>query len=49
MAKTKQTNLIASVKTLNIGFINKHFINVGIGGLFSIIQLPITCFYKFFL
>ena len=37
MAKTKQSNLIASVKMLNIGVINKGAINLGIrgGGLFS--------------
>ena len=28
----KQSDLIASVKRLNIGFINKHIINLGIGG-----------------
>ena len=27
-----KTDLIASVKRLNIGFINKHIINFGIGG-----------------
>ena len=32
MAKNKQSDLIASVKRLNIGFINKHIINLGIGG-----------------
>ena len=32
MAKNKQLNLIAIVKMLNIGFINKHIINLGIGG-----------------
>ena len=32
MAKNKQSNLIASVKVLNIDFINKHIINLGIGG-----------------
>ena len=32
MAKNKQLNLIASAKMLNIGFINKHIINLGIGG-----------------
>ena len=31
MAKNKQSNLIASVKMLNIGFINKYIINSGIG------------------
>ena len=38
MAKNKQSNLIASVKMLNIGFINKHIINLEKkgGGLFSI-------------
>ena len=29
-AKNKQSNLIASVKTPNLGFINKYFINSGI-------------------
>ena len=28
----KQANLIASVKMLNIGFINKYIINLGLGG-----------------
>ena len=32
MAKNKQSNLIASVKMLSIGFINKYIINLGIGG-----------------
>ena len=41
MAKTKQSNLIASVKMLNIGVINKDTIDLkkyGVGGrgLFSI-------------
>ena len=39
MAKNKQSDLIAFVKMLNIGFINKHIINLvieGGGGLFSI-------------
>ena len=31
MAKNKQSDLIASVKMLNIGFINKHIKNLGIG------------------
>ena len=31
MAKNKQSNLIAIVKMLNIGFIFKHIINLGIG------------------
>ena len=32
MVRNKQSNLIASVKTLNIGVINKYTINEGIGG-----------------
>ena len=32
MAKNKQSNLIASVKMLNIGFINKYIINSEIAG-----------------
>ena len=32
MAKNKQSNLIASVKMLNIGVINKHTINFEIRG-----------------
>ena len=32
MAKNKQSNLIASVKLLNIGFINNYIINLGIKG-----------------
>ena len=32
MPKNKQSDLIASVKRLNIGFINEHIINLGIGG-----------------
>ena len=32
MAKNKQSDLIAIVKMLNISFINKHVINLGIGG-----------------
>ena len=31
MAKTKQSNLITCLKMLNIGFIKKCFINLGIG------------------
>ena len=31
MAKNKKTNLITSVKMLNVGFINKHIINSEIG------------------
>ena len=40
MVKNKQSNLIANVKMLNTGVINKYTINYGIegggGGLFSI-------------
>ena len=38
MAKTKQSNLTAGVKMLNLGVINKDTINLGIGGggVFSI-------------
>ena len=32
MAQNKQSNLIASVKMLNIGVITKYTINLGIGG-----------------
>ena len=32
MPKNKQSDLITSVKRLNIGFINKHIINFGIEG-----------------
>ena len=35
-------------KNAKHSFINKHFINVGIVVLFSIIQLLIFCLYKFF-
>ena len=43
MPKNNYSDLIASVKSLNIGFINKYIINSGIGG--GTIQywlLPIT-------
>ena len=36
MVKNTQSNLIASVKMLNIGVINKYTINKGLGGVFSI-------------
>ena len=37
MAKNKQSNLTASVKMLNIDFINQHIINLRMGGgVFSI-------------
>ena len=32
MAKNKQSDLIAGVKMLNVGFITKPIINLGIGG-----------------
>ena len=32
MAKNKQSDFIAIVKMLNIGFITKHITNLGIGG-----------------
>ena len=32
MAKNKQSNLIAIVKMLNIGFISEHITYLGIGG-----------------
>ena len=32
MAKNKQSNLIAIVKMLNIGFISEHIIYLGVGG-----------------
>ena len=37
MPKNKQTNLIASVKTPNIDFINKYIINSGIRGGYSVL------------
>ena len=37
MAKNKQSNLIAGVKMLDIGFINKHIINLEIGGGSSVL------------
>ena len=40
MAENKQSNLIAGLKILNIGFIKKYFINLGIGKgaiLFSVL------------
>ena len=38
MAKTKQSNLIASLKMLNLGVIKKDIINLGIGGGGGVIQ-----------
>ena len=53
MVKNKQSNLIASVKMLNIGFISKYTINLGIGGreggLFSISYLPIISLKSVFI
>ena len=37
IAKNKQSNLIASVKTPNIGFIKKYIINSGIKGGYSVL------------
>ena len=31
MAKNKQSNLIAGVKMLNLGFVNKYIVSSGIG------------------
>ena len=42
MVRNKQLNLIASVKILNIGVINKHTINKGIEGGGAIQYLLIT-------
>ena len=36
MPENKQSNLIANVKTPNIGFINRYIINSGIRGVGSI-------------
>ena len=41
MAKNKQSDLIAIVKMLNIGFINKHIINLRIGGAGGYSVLPV--------
>ena len=39
MVRNKQSNLIASVKLLNIGVINKYTINLGIGeGGYSVLR-----------
>ena len=37
MVRNKQSNLIASVKMLNIGVINKYTTNYGIGGGYSVL------------
>ena len=51
MAKNKQLNLIAIVKMLNIGFINKHIINLGMGrggGGYSVLLIYHSLASKFF-
>ena len=48
MAKNKQLNLIAIVKMLNIGFINKHIINLGRGGGYSVLLNYHSLASKFF-
>ena len=49
MAKNKQLDLIAIVKMLNIGFINKHIINLGIGeGGYSVLLNYYSLASKFF-
>ena len=48
MAKNKQSNLIAIVKMLNIGFISEHIIYLGIGGGYLILvnfQSPVSKFF----
>ena len=42
MVKNKQSNLIARVKMLNISFINKRILNLGIegGGGYSVLGPP---------
>ena len=45
MAKNKQSNLIAIVKMLNIGFISKHIIYLGIGSGYLVLvnyQSPVS-------
>ena len=48
MAKNKQLNLIAVVEMLNIGFINKHIINLGRGGGYSVLLNYHSLASKFF-
>ena len=48
MPKNKQSDLIASVKRLNIGFINKHIINLGIGGGYLVLVNYQSLVSKFF-
>ena len=48
MAKNKQSNLIAIVKMLNIGFISEHIIHLGIGGGYLVLvnyQSPVSKFF----
>ena len=45
MAKDKQSNLMASLKMLNIGVINKYTINLEIGGG----GYPVLIIYQSFL
>ena len=48
MAKNKQSNLIAIVKMLNIGFINKYIINFEIGGGYVVLANYQSLVSKFF-
>ena len=48
MAKNKQSNLIAIVKMLDIGFISEHIIYLGIGGGYLVLvnyQSPVSKFF----
>ena len=47
MAKDKQSNLIANVKMLNLGVINKYTINLGIRGGYK--QYSVLVNYQSFL
>ena len=50
MAKNKQSNLIANIKTLNVGFINKYTVNSGMGGRsYSVSDLFTNHFSQIFL
>ena len=48
MSKNKQATLIARVKMLNIGFINKHIINLGIVVGFLVLVNYQSLVLKFF-
>ena len=48
MSKSKQATLIASAKMLNIGFINKHIINLGIVVGFLVLVNYQSLVWKFF-